>query len=229
MSETVTGISLILLPIMFNACFALLATRFGYPEVLRRPTREVLTRFHEGGTSLTLIWWAFAISALLFAPVVVLLAGEIGDADGTIVALSVLFGVLAALVQCLGLIRWPFLVPYLSRVAAETEPVSIRAETVEIVFQSFHRYLGVAVGEYLGYTLTGLWSIFAGVALIQTDQVPAFLGVAGLVIGPMFLVSSIEFLGRFEPTGWQVAGRITPIAYVLWSLWLIAVGIAVLV
>jgi hypothetical protein len=48
---------------------------------------------------------------VLFAPLVVLLADELGDGDGTVVALSVVVGVPAALVQFLGLIRWPFLVP----------------------------------------------------------------------------------------------------------------------
>jgi hypothetical protein len=36
-------------------------------------------------------------------------------------------------------------------------------------------------------------------------------------------------LGRFEPAGWKLAGQLTPIAYVLWSVWLIAVGVAVLI
>ena len=90
-------------------------------------------------------------------------------------------------------------------------------------------YLGVAVGEHLGYTLTGAWSILAGVALVQSDAVPGWLGVIGVVIGPLFLVSAVEFLGRFEPGGWKLAGQLTPIAYVAWSLWLIALGVALLV
>ena len=175
-----------------------------------------------------MIWWAFALSAVLFAPLVVLLAGELGDAAQTVVALSVLFGVLASTVQFLGLIRWPFLVPYLSRVADGAEPGSAREEAVDIIFQTFNRYFGVAVGEYLGYTLTGVWSILTGVALIQTDAVPALLGALGIVIGAVFLLSSVEFLGRFEPSGWKLAGQLTPIAYVLWSLWLISVGVAFL-
>src|SRR5262245_43879448 len=176
MSEDVTAALLIALPILFNVTFALLAARFDYPDILREPTGEVLRRFREGGTDLVLTWWAFAISALLFAPVVVLLAGELGDADPTIVALSVLFGVLASIVQFLGLIRWPFLVPYLARVQADAKPGSARAQSVDLVFQSFNRYLGVAVGEHLGYALTGIWSLFAGIALIQSDAVPGVIG-----------------------------------------------------
>lgn len=228
MSETVTGIALVVLPILFNVAFTLLNQRFDYPDVLREPTGDVLRRFREGGTALVWIWWAFALSAILLAPVVVLLAGQLGDADGTVVALSVVFGVLASAVQFLGLIRWPFAVPYLARVAEGAEPGSPRHEAVDVVFQVFNRYLGVAVGEYLGYSLTGVWSILAGVALIQTDAVPAWLGVLGVVIGPLFLVSSFEFLGPFEPSGWKLAGQLTPIAYVLWSLWLAALGVAFL-
>ena len=228
MSETVTGAVLVALPILFNVGFLLLAMRFDYPDVLREPTPEVLKRFREGGTSLILIWWAFALSAVLFAPLAVLLGGELGDADRTVVALSVVFGVLASVVQFLGLIRWPFLVPYLARAADDAEPGSARQEAVDVVFQAFNRYLGVAVGEHLGYALTGAWSILVGVAVIQSDAVPAWLGVIGVVIGPLFLLSSFEFLGRFEPSGWKLAGKLTPIAYILWSLWLIALGVAFL-
>src|SRR3954464_14701091 len=115
MSEAVAAAFLIGVPILFNVGFGMLASRFDYPDVLRRPTHEVLDRFRAGGSSLLVIWWVFALSAVLFAPLVVLLAGELGDADGTVLAMSVVVGVLAALVQFLGLIRWPFLVPYLAR------------------------------------------------------------------------------------------------------------------
>lgn len=81
MSETVTGALLVALPILFNVTFALLSMRFDYPDVLREPTAEVLRRFREGGAGLILIWWAFALSAVLLAPVVALLAHQLGDAD----------------------------------------------------------------------------------------------------------------------------------------------------
>ena len=229
MSETVTGAVLVAVPILFNAGFTLLAQRFDYPDVLRQPSHEVLARFRQGGSNLLLIWWGFALSAVLFAPLAVLVAGELGDADPTVVALSLVVGVLASVVQFLGLIRWPFLVPYLAREADRAAPDSARGEAVDVVFQSFNRYLGVAVGEHLGYVLTGVWSILTGVALIQTDTVPGWLGVIGVVIGPVFVLSSVEFLGRFEPSGWKPAGQLTPIAYILWSLWLVAIGVAFLV
>ena len=64
-AATVAGVLLIALPLAFNAAFALLAARFDYPDVLRRPTGEVLARFAAGGTPLVLLWWAFALTAVL--------------------------------------------------------------------------------------------------------------------------------------------------------------------
>jgi hypothetical protein len=227
MTATATAAFLIGVPILFNIGFALLAQRFDYPDVLREPTHDVLERFRAGGPSLLVIWWAFALSAVLFAPLVVLLASQLGGADGTLVTLSVVVGVLASLVQFLGLIRWPFLVPYLAREDEAAATGSPRADAIDVVFQAFNRYLGVAVGEHLGYMLTGAWTILAGAALIQSDAVPGWLGLVGVAIGPLFLVSALEFLGRFEPSGWKLAGELTPIAYIAWSVWLIAVGVAV--
>ena len=226
--QAVAGIVLITVPIIFNAGFALLAQRFDYPEILRRPTHEVLERFRAGGTGLLLIWWLFALSAVLFAALVVLLAVALEEADRAVVVLGAVVGVLASAVQFLGLIRWPFLVPYLARVAAEAGPDSARGEAVDVVFQAFNRYLGVAVGEHLGYAFTGAWSILAGVALIDSTVVPDWLGVLGVLIGPLFLLCSLEFVGRFEESGWKLAGALTPIAYIAWSLWLLAVGVALL-
>jgi hypothetical protein len=142
----------------------------------------------------------FSLSAVLFAALSVLLALAIDDADHNLVVLGAVIGVLASLVQFLGLIRWPFLVPYLARVADETEPDSPRGQAVDVVFQSCNRYLGVAVGEHLGYLFTGAWSTLAGVALVQSDAVPAWLGVIGIAIGPLFVVCSLESIGRFGPT-----------------------------
>ena len=227
--STIAGLLLIALPLAFNAAFALLAARFDYPDVLRRPTDEVLAAFRASGTALVLLWWAFALTAVLLAPAVVLLSSAVPDADATLLDVATTVGVLAALAQFLGLVRWPFLVPYLARVAAEPDAGPARREAVDVVFQSFNRYLGVAVGEHLGYLLTGAWTTLAGAALIQASAVPGWLGVAGLVVGPVLMLCSLEFVGSHEPGGWRLAMRLTPPAYVAWSLWLIATGVALLV
>ena len=56
-----------------------------------------------------------------------------------------------------------------------------------------------------------------------------WLGVVGVVIGPLFLLCSLEFVGGFEPSGWKLAGAVVPLAYIGWSIWLFALGIVLLV
>jgi hypothetical protein len=227
-TATTAGVLLVILPMAFNGAFAGLAARFDYPDILRRPTDEVLARFLAGGSGLVMLWWAFALTAVALAPTAVLLSESLDGADNSLRALGTTAGVLAALVQFLGLIRWPFLVPYLARVVAEPEATPARREAIDVVFQAFNRYLGVAVGEHLGYLLTGGWSVLVGAALIQSTVAPAWLGVVGIVIGALLALCSLEFVGRFEPTGWKLAATLTPITYIAWSLWLVATGVALL-
>jgi hypothetical protein len=226
---TIAGLLLIAVPIAFNVAFTLLAMRFDYPDILRQPTPDVLAKFRAGGTPLVLTWWAFALTAVLMVPLVVLLSRAIDDADATLLSLATTVGVLAAAVQFLGLVRWPFLVPYLARADAQPEASEARREAVDIIFQSFNRYLGVGVGEHLGYALTGAWTTLTGIALTETNAVPGWIGVIGIVIGPVLMLCSLEFVGGHEPGGWKLAEKLTPIAYVAWSLWLVATGVALLV
>ncbi len=222
------GLALLALPVAFNAAFAALASSFDYPDILRRPTSEVLARFRAGGTRLVLTWWVFTLTAVALAPVAVVLAAALAGANETLLVTGATFGVLAALVQFLGLVRWPFLVPYLARVDADPESSESRREAVDVVFQAFHRYLGVAVGEHLGYLFTGTWTVLVGTAITQTSVGPAWLGIAGIVVGAVLALCSLEFVGPAERTGWRLAGAIIPIAYVAWSVWLVGVGVALI-
>jgi len=106
-----TGLSLIVLPIIFNVLFALLASRFDYPDILRRPTDDVFAKFRDGGVPLLILWWLFGLTAVLLIPVVVLVSTQLSEASASLVITTTVVGVLAAVVQFLGLMRWPFVVP----------------------------------------------------------------------------------------------------------------------
>ncbi|MCU1445776.1 DUF4386 domain-containing protein [Cryobacterium sp.] len=222
------AVLLIVLPLVFNALFAALAISFDYPDILRRPTAEVLSRFRRGGSRLVLLWWAFAMTPALLAVLAGLLPAALWGADATVLSISTIVGVLAGLVQFLGLIRWPFLVPYLARVLADQDAPPGRKQAVDVVFQAFHRYLGVAVGEHLGLLFTGAWSMLIGTASIQSYLLPDWLGIVGIVVGTVLALCSFEFVGSFENHGWPLAARLTPMTYIVWSLWLVATGVALL-
>jgi hypothetical protein len=87
----------------------------------------------------------------------------------------------------------------------------------------------VAVGEHLGYMFTGLWTGLVSIAVIQSDVLNVLFGVVGLVLAPLFLLGSMEFVGASEKQGWKFAGALVPIAYIGWSLWLLLLGAAILI
>ena len=213
------AVLLIATPLVFNAGYAALALRFEYPGILRRPTGEILERFRAGGTGRVLLWFAFAWSALLFIPVAVLAGSLIHDPG--LATLSVAVGVIAGAVQALGLLRWVFVVPHLARAHA----AGVDRSTLDLVFQVQHRYLGVAVGEHLGYLTTGAWTIIVASAA----GLPLWLSIPGIVIGAMLVLGALEFVGPFEDRGWRLAGVLVPVGYTLWSAWLIALGVLLLV
>jgi hypothetical protein len=222
--ERAAGIVLIVAPLWFNATFAVLGKRFDYPGILRRPTAEILERFRAGGSSLILLWWAFMLSGLLLIAAAVLL-GQVLGFEG-IAPVATAFGVLAGLVQMLGLLRWVYLVPRLARAYADPALTTEQREVHAAVFRALHRYLGVGVGEHLGYLLTGIWSVLIGVGVVQGAALPAWLGWPGIVIGAGLAIGSAEFLGPNEERGWALAGAGIPILFVAWSGWLLAMGIA---
>jgi hypothetical protein len=222
--ETAAGVVLIAAPLWFNANFALLGKRFEYPDILRRSTSEVLERFRAGGSGLILLWWTFMLSGLLLIAGAVLLGQVLGFRG--IVPLATAIGVLAGLVQMLGLLRWVYVVPALARAYADPTLRPEQREMHAVVFRALHQYLGVGLGEHLGYLFTGIWSVMIGVGVIQGTELPTWLGWPGVVIGAGLVVGSAEFLGPNEERGWSLAGAAIPILYIAWSLWLLAMGIA---
>ncbi len=226
---TVAGFLLIVSAIWFNLWFAVLARRFDYPDILRRPTDEILARFRAGGASLILTWWAFMASGALLVASVVLLSRVLEGGAPTAALFGLVLGVLAGLVQVLGLLRWVYLVPELARAYGDPDASEATRAAVAVTFRSFHQYLGVGVGEHLGYLLTGAWTFAVGVAVLAGDAVASWLGWVALPIGAGLVVASAEFLGPNEERGWELAGKAVPVLYITWSLWLVALGVTLVV
>jgi hypothetical protein len=220
---------LIAVPIAFNVAFFELGRAFDYPNILRKEPQEILRRFAAGGSGLLLRWQALLVSALAMLPLVGLLAVVLA-APPALTALSIVIGAAAALVQTLGLVRWPFAVPELARryVAADGPDAEATRRTIELIFATLHRLLGVGIGEHLGYLLTGLWTLLVAGSILSTAVLPGWLGVIGLPIGVALLVGSLEFVGPNEKDGWPLAETIVPLAYIIWSLWLIGLGVFLL-
>ena len=229
--DVATGVLLIIVPLAFNAAFLALGRAFGYPDILRKEPDEILRRFDAGGPGLILRWEALLLSALAMLPLAVLL-GIVLAAPPALTALAIATGAAAALVQALGLVRWPYAVPELARryvAAPDGEPGEATRRAVEVTFATLHRLLGVGIGEHLGYLLTGAWTLLVAASILTTTALPGWLGIVGIPIGVALLVGTLEFVGPNERDGWPLAGTIVPIAYIAWSVWLILLGVLLLV
>jgi hypothetical protein len=214
---------LILVPIAFSVCFTLLQSWFEYPDILRQPTADILTKFRAGGDSLVAVWYVLTITALLFIPLAVLLHRTLAEREApALLQVTTAFGVVAGLTQALGFLRWPFLVPHLASTYLAPEASEAQRAATAAVFEAFHRYAGMGVGEHLGYLSTSVWTVGVAIMMWRSSQFGRVLGVSGAVLGV-----GIGF-GLLEPAGWALAGTINTFSYLVWAAWLVAVGLRIL-
>jgi len=215
-----TATLLIAVPVLFMLFYGLLTMTFDYPGILREPAGEILRRFAAGGPSLVLLWYGFALTPALFIPAAILLRRAFPTTP--LLDLAVPLGVLAGIVQVFGLIRWPFLVPELARTFLDPASGEATQAAALTVFGAFHQYAGVAIGEHLGYLFTGTWTLVIAGAMLTSPVFRPWLGWVGIVTALGILV------GLLEPAGVALAGTINAVAYLAWSLWLVATGISLL-
>jgi hypothetical protein len=106
--------------VLVNVAFTGLAAVFDYPDVLKGPADEVLASFRASQLAVTAWFLALALGAAMLAPVAV----GVGRLSGSrAMRWAVPVGVAAAVVQVVGLLRWPLLVPGWSATAAGDDPL----------------------------------------------------------------------------------------------------------
>jgi len=92
-------------------------------------------------------------------------------------------------------------------------------DAAAVTFNAFHQYLGVALGEHLGYLFTGSWTILISIMMLNSPLFTPLLSIIG-IIAALGIVA-----GMAEPFGWKPAGMINAMSYIAWSLWLILTGV----
>lgn len=218
-TKNATGVLLIAVPLVFTAGFTGLQITFDYPDILRHPAGEVLTRFASVGWDLHAYWYAMMLAALGMIPASVLAALHFWQRDNVVASLSAVFGSLAGLVQALGLIRWVVLVPGLA--AAYTAPgaTDLDRSMAASIFDATNLYLGVGVGEHLGYLFTGVWTLLVAALIFPAHRILSVTGAA---------LSLAVMAGMLEPFGVAGAATINAIGFSLWALWALLLGVALL-
>jgi len=214
-----TGILLVAVPLVFTAGFTGLQVTFEYPDILRHPAGEVLTRFAAAGADLHLYWYAMMAAAMAMIPAAIGLGLHLWERDRQLAALSIGAGVLAGLVQALGLLRWVMLVPGLAASYVAPDATEAQQQMAVALFDAANRYLGMGVGEHLGYLFTAAWTLLVAALIIRQHRI---IAAAGGVIALGVLT------GMAEPFGVPVVGAINAISYTLWAVWTLVLGIVLL-
>lgn len=214
------GGATIALAVLFNVPYAVLASIFDYPAILREPAGEVLARFAAGGNVLLLTWYGFALAALALVPLASALAitpARLASRPALAIG-AALAGVLAGITQAIGLVRWVFVMPDLARAATGDDPAA--AEAAIHTFTLINAYGGVAVGEHLGQLLTALFAALLaalqhaeghratasfgfGTAVLLTLGTGEGLMIAAGLDGSLFAIGTIT--GFLALTAWLIA------------------------
>jgi hypothetical protein len=224
-ARPVTGISAILLAIVFNVPFAILAATYNYPDVLRGPAGEALSLFAAGGPSLILTWHAFALSAFALAPMAVALSltpKRMAERPALAVGGAVL-GALAGVTQAMGLWRWVFVIPALASAYTAPGATAEAQAAAERAFVVLNQYGGVAIGEHLGQWLTALFILC--VALLQWNERKRISAVIGFVAALAIAIGTGEGLAIALGQSGDALSMATIGGFLGFALWLIATGI----
>jgi len=216
LSARTTAVVMISAAVLVNVAFTGLGMVFDYPDVLKHPAGEVLASFRASQGSLSAWFLLLALGAALLAPVA-LGVGRLSDAPA--MRWAVRAGVAAAVVQVVGLMRWPLLVPGWAAAAAGDDPVA--AAAAEDAFATANRVLGNLIGETGGYVLTAAWT-----ALVLVALGTAFAGRLFVAVGAVSAI--LILLGVASPLDLPLLDDANFVGYVLWSGWLVAFAVVLL-
>jgi hypothetical protein len=221
----VLGLSAIALAILFNIPYAILASTFDYPDILRRPAGEVLDAFAAGGAGLILTWHAFALAALALIPLTLALSltpSRMARAPGLAVSAAVL-GALAGLAQAIGLWRWVFVIPQIARAHAVPGAPPEVLHSTEAMFAMLNSYGGVAIGEHLGQLLTALFVL--ALARLQWLERSRRTAVTGFATAAAIAFGTTEGLALALGRPGDLFSLGTIAGFLGLTLWLILTGI----
>ena len=217
MTPRLTAATMIAAAALVNVAFTGLGIVFDYPDVLKQPAADVLATFRAEQVAVSAWFLVLALGAALFAPIAVGV-GRLSDAPA--MRWAVRAGVAAAVVQVVGLLRWPLLVPGWATTAAGDDPAA--AASARESFATANRVLGNLVGETGGYLLTAAWT-----GLVLAALGTAFAGRLFVALGAVS--AALILLGVASPLDLPLVDLANLAGYVLWSGWLVIFAIVLLV
>lgn len=204
---------------MLTAGIILIFT-FDFPNILREPMETTLNLFYTNRGFTVPAYYLFTLTGISFMVVVLLLYKTLNFQQSTTGFLAVVFGVLFGLTSSLGFVRWPFLMEYLGGlVNSGTSNVSM--DTIRVIYDSFHTYAGVSVGENFAFWFEFLWMfLFSTSMLYKVEVFPKYLARTGQLLGIGMLIYSMEQFGGI----FAALGPVNMIVHTAQLGWLLAIS-----
>ena len=219
-----TGFFFIIGAILVNIPYTLLIMNFDYPDILRQPTEEILTRFQAGGTSLIYTWLAFAWVGLPMLFGTILLKRVLEKENSPFLETATTIGVIGFIVQVVGLLRWVFVVPVLARLFTDPTTDSVTKAAIPAVFIAVHQYGGVILGEHLGQFLIIIWmSIISGI-IYKSKIFSKWVAWLGWFASAVYILAQTELFATAIPT-FPVMDWAGLYGSLLWLVWMIVLGV----
>lgn len=202
--------------------YTILTVIFEYPDILRKDTTVILTRFHEGGPALIWTWFAFAITGIPLLPAYILLGQEL-EQKSKWMRVATNIGVAGLIIQMIGLLRWTFVVPVLADSFVNATDENVRA-AIAVSFETVHQFAGVLLGEHLGQLFTITWTIILSAVFAKQKLFPKWVNLLGFGASFIYLLAQAELFATVLPgfPVWDMAGFI---GSTLWLIWLIIIGV----
>jgi hypothetical protein len=208
---------LVLYALINSVMVVVLGRAFDWPAILDEPAAVVLPAFAAAEGTIVTGFYLLLLASVLLVPIS--LGLHLG---GRSVAA---FGVISGVVQTLGWVRWPLVVPALSDAWAAAPPDSVQRLIVAGNFDTLNSYAGGAVGEHLGWLFQALWAIGVAWWLLRGGaRGERLLGGAGLVLAAVWGVAFLlpVFVPAIADGAFGTAGFT---AYGLWMIWLVALAV----
>lgn len=201
--------------------YLVLTIIFDYPDILRLPAGEILTKFNQGGSRLIFVWLAFALLGLPLLAAYILL-GRLLQKNPRAKIATVL-GIVSAIVQIVGLLRWVFVVPVLANAYVNTTDAATH-KSIELVFMAVHQFGGVLLGEFIGQLFTVIFTVLVATWLGKEALIPRWTVIWAYVSSTIYFLAQAELFATVIVgfPMWDMAGFI---GSTLWLIWLVIVGI----
>lgn len=214
-----TGVLLILSVIGFFLPFSILLAVLHFTD---QPASIAFPIFQQQSTTVLLSYYVLAWSGLLLIPAVLLLHRVLVSREVLFMTIATICGVLGGLMQAIGDLRWPFLLPSLATAYLDPNTSQANRSTVMIVFRAVDQFAGVMLSEHLYYLFIGTWTLLVGWYLLRALHSERWLAWLGIISGCGLLISSIE---QFD---WPIIGSallaIVLLSRILWGIWLLSIA-----